>query len=307
MNQSFVSLLLNDIETRHPQAFPGVIEARTINPKRFEKITEKFIKWAVSARGGEDIIPKIVDAFVLFSYNVNRAQLQYEVDGHYEHSSFQECYDACYNQEAFMDDYLWGIYLTNYLWVHHFEISLFYKDRFLSRIGSNTHIVEIAPGHGGWGIWALDETPGASLKGFDISPQSITIAKSVANAAGVSDRSVYEERNALDLNQVKAESADACICCFLVEHLEQPSQLFAVIAHLLKPGGIAFITGALTAAQVDHIFEFRYESELVEICEKNNLRVLETLSANPRRTLPNARFLPRSMALLVTKRAGSFY
>ncbi len=63
----------------------------------------------------------------------------------------------------------------------------------------------------------------------------------------------------------------------------------------------AFITGVLTAAQIDHIYEFREESELVRMCELNGLRVLETLSASPRRTLPKARFLARSMALLVQK------
>ena len=80
-----------------------------------------------------------------------------------------------------------------------------------------------------------------------------------------------------------------------------------VCSDLLKPGGFAFITGALTAAQVDHIYEYRYESELVAMCENAGLRVLETLSANPLRTLPKARFLPRSMALFVQKRRNDLY
>ena len=66
------------------------------------------------------------------------------------------------------------------------------------------------------------------------------------------------------------------------------------------------MTGALTAAQVDHIYEFRRESELVAMSEEHGLRVLETLSAAPKRTLPKARFVPRSMALIVQKRANDF-
>jgi ubiquinone/menaquinone biosynthesis C-methylase UbiE len=117
----------------------------------------------------------------------------------------------------------------------------------------------------------------------------------------VADRASYEQRDALDLDQMPAASADACICCFLVEHLELPDKLFAVINHLLKPGGRAFVTGALTAAQVDHIYEFRNESELVDMSEEFGLRVLQSLSTNPRRLLPNARFVPRSMLLLLEK------
>ena len=68
-----------------------------------------------------------------------------------------------------------------------------------------------------------------------------------------------------------------------------------------RPGGCFFVTGALTAAQIDHIYEFRHESELVSLAEDCGLRVLETLSTNPARLLPGARFVPRSMALLVQK------
>lgn len=84
-------------------------------------------------------------------------------------------------------------------------------------------------------------------------------------------------------------------------------KLFQVISHLLKPHGTAFITGALTAAQIDHIYEFRNESELVLMCEANGLRVTEMLSVAPRRTLPNARFLPRSIALIVQKRKNEIW
>jgi hypothetical protein len=45
----------------------------------------------------------------------------------------------------------------------------------------------------------------------------------------------------------------------------------------------------------------------VKMCEDHGLRVLATLSANPARTLPKARYMPRSMALLVQKRINDIY
>ena len=200
-----------------------------------------------------------------------------------------------------MTGYLWGIYLTKFLWAHHFEICLFFRDRFLARLNGAVELIEIAPGHGGWGVWALHALKGTKLQGFDISPSAIEIAGAVANAAHVGERANYIEKNALELTEHAAASADAGICSFLIEHLETPAELFRVIAHLLRPGGIFFVSGALTAAQIDHIYEFVRESELLCLAEDAGLRVLETLSTNPRRLLRRARYVPRSMALIVQK------
>ncbi len=291
------------IKDRHPRSQQGVTEARAVSPARFDAIASMFLDWLVLARG-EAGIASAADAFVLFSTEVNMAQARYEVEGRYANQSFAEVYANHYSQKETMDDYLWGIYLTNFLWAHHADISLFFHDRFLARLAQDAQLVEIAPGHGGWGTWALSVLKGATLRGFDISRSSIEISESVRDAAGFTHRATYEERDALDLSSLPAQSADAVICSFLVEHLEEPGQLFAVINHLLRPRGVAFVTGALTAAQVDHIYEFRRESELVAMCEDHGLRVLETLSAGPKRTLPKARYLPRSMALLVQKRSN---
>jgi len=294
------------VEESHPRSLRGLREAREIDPAYFEGLAAKFLRWAVTARG-EDALPSIIDAFVYFSTDVNMAQARYELAGNYENKTFAECDAALYQAGGVMDDYLWGIYLTNFLWAHHLEITKLYEERYLPQVAPNANLVEIAPGHGGWGVLALDRLPEAKLTGYDISPSAMVIARSIAEAAGVGDRAKYEEKDALNLQEVPAEIADACVCGFVVEHLEDPQKLFRVIAHLLKPHGTAFITGALTAAQIDHIYEFRNESELVLMCEVEGLRVTDSLSVAPRRTLPNARYLPRSQALIVQKKAGEIW
>jgi len=288
------------VRERYPQFCTGIDESVAVAPARFGQIADMYLEWASRARGPR-AIENSVDAFVQFTTDVNLAQARYEASGHYQHQSFAEVYDLHYSQDQQMNGYLWGVYLTNFLWAHHLEICFFFEDRFLARLPAASELVEIAPGHGGWGVWALHELQRARLRGYDISPASIGIASSVALAAGVNDRASYTEKDALDLAQLDAESADAVICSFLIEHLEQPERLFAVIHHLLRSGGTAYLTGALTAAQIDHIYEFHNESELMQMAEAHGLRVTETLSANPKRLLPNARFVPRSMAMLLTK------
>lgn len=301
MNSSSVQILVDYVKTAHFRSLKGVEEAVAVNPERFEQIAEMFLKWAVGARG-EKWIPAMVDAFVDFSTEVNVAQARYEAAKHYPHKTLADCYEELYARKDPMSNYLWGVYLTNFLWAHHMELCLFFNDRFLNCLKDDAHIVEIAPGHGGWGIWALSKLKNARLEGFDISAASIEIAQELAESAGVGGRAKYNEKNALELVEKSDESADACICSFLVEHLEEPEKLFAIIANFLKPHAKAFISGALTAAQIDHIFEFRHESEIILLCEKYGLRMLESISVNPKRTLPKANFLPRSQAVIVEKR-----
>jgi len=300
MSESHFDRATKYVANRYPQCRKGIEEAVAASPDRFAEIADMYLGWLVQARG-DDAIEKSVDAFVQFTMDVNFAQARYEAQGHYEYESFDEVNAIHYSQDSQMQGYLWGIYLTNFLWAHHLEICLFFKDRFLARLEDAPQLIEIAPGHGGWGTWALHSLKHARLQGYDISPSSIEIASAVAQAAGVGDRAKYLEKNALSLTELDADAADAGICSFLIEHLEDPEQLFRVIHYLLKPGGVFFVTGALTAAQIDHIYEFRRESELVRMAEDCQLRVLETLSTNPARLLPRARFVPRSMALLVQK------
>lgn len=292
--------LIAYVRDHHPRSLAGVEEARRLDPARFDRYAELLVGWAERALG-DRAVARTVDAFVRFSSDVNLAQGRYELAGGYEHRSYRDVYDAVYGDRETMDDYLWGVYLTNFLWVHHLELSAFFEERFVARLPARAALIELAPGHGGWGLLALHRRPDARLAGFDISPSSIAIAGALADAAGLADRATYELRDALELTAHAAGAADACICNFLVEHLEEPARLFAVIHHLLAPGGRAFVSGALTAAQVDHIYEFRRESELVQLAEQHGLRVLETRSVQPQRLLPRARFVPRSMSLIVQR------
>lgn len=285
----------------HPRSLGGVMEARAIDPGRFDAYANRFLGWAVRAFGDE-VIERMADAFVGFSYDVNLAQARYEETGQYENKSYRECEERVYARDDTMSEYLMGIYLTNFLWAHHMEISLFFEDRFLPGLASSSLLVEIAPGHGAWGLWALSGISDGRLTAFDVSPTAIEMAQAVARAANLEQRANYRLLDALSIEPEAIGAADACICSFLIEHLEEPEALLRVIGSVLRPKGTAFLTGALTAAQIDHIFEFRRESELVLLAERHGLRVTDLRSVGPRRTLRNARFLPRSIALILQKR-----
>ncbi len=301
MTHPLVEELFAHARAHHPRSVRGLEEARAVAPERFDEMTGRMLQWAAAALGA-DALATTMGAFVRFSESVIFAQARYEETDAYENRSYDEVRRALYSQRDPMDDYLWGVYLTNTLWAHHMDLSLFFVDRFLPKVAADAHVVELAPGHGGWGLLALHSLPHATLEGFDISPSSIHIASLLAHAADLNGRATYEERDALTMSEGKGGHAQACICNFLVEHLEAPDRLLHSIAHVLEVGGHAFFSGALTAAQIDHIYEFRMESELVRLAEAAGLRLLEARSVGPRRVLRGAKYLPRSMSMILQKR-----
>jgi SAM-dependent methyltransferase len=301
MMAPYADQLLDCIRRLHPRSIAGVLESRALAPNEFDRIANTFLGWAAEALGG-GALERAADAFARFCSGVNLAQGRYELAGHYENKSYEDCRRSVYDHDETMTDYLWGVFLSNFLWIHHLDLMLFFEQRFLRRLSAGDHLVEIAPGHGGWGLWALHRIPQTRLTGYDISATSIAIANRLASSAGLSDRVAYVRCDAMELRSDPSPLAQACICCFLVEHLEEPAHLLETVSHVLVPGGSAFFTGALTAAQVDHIYEFRRESELMLLAEQAGFRVLETRSVAPLRQLPNAKFLPRSMALVMQKR-----
>ena len=224
MSTNLIDRLFDDVQRRHPRSLPGLVEARQLSPEAFTRIASTYLEWCVAARG-ESALPQVIDAFARFCSDVNLAQGRYELAGHYENKSFEECLRSVYGHAETMTDYLWGVYLSNFLWAHHLDLMLFFEQRFLARLKPEGRLVEIAPGHGGWGLWALQKSPGLQLSGYDISPTSMAIAGSLAQAAGLASRARYEEYNAMDLCREPSPLAQACICCFLVEHLEEPTDL----------------------------------------------------------------------------------
>jgi 2-polyprenyl-3-methyl-5-hydroxy-6-metoxy-1,4-benzoquinol methylase len=293
-----VDQLLSYMEEKHPRLIGSVREAEQVDPIWFRRVTNQLLEWSAGVVDG-DGIQVVADGYAQFNSDVNWAQGHYEVDGEYENKSYTEVYESHYNQKETMEAYLWGVCFANVLRPHHVELGVHWETRFLSRLQNETEIIEIAPGHGAWGLLALDHVPGSSLRGFDISETSVATSRAMAHAAGLSSRTSYEVRDALDLERLEPQSADAVICSFVLEHLEEPEKIFAATRHLLRTDGVAFITGGLESAQVDHIYEFHRESELVVMAESQGCRVLETASFHPSRNLRNARFLPRSMTLIV--------
>jgi hypothetical protein len=81
------------------------------------------------------------------------------------------------------------------------------------------------------------------------------------DAFGLSDRYT------IVLQDVVANAIPACewlLCVEVLEHLEDPVKFLNVLRAALKPGGRAFITAALNAPHVDHIYLYRDPEQVLD-------------------------------------------
>lgn len=159
-------------------------------------------------------------------------------------------------------EYLPGLFLSHYLWPHHYRQIMFFETAFLDalRVTGSTNFLEVGVGTGLYSRLALDELPTISGRGVDISESSKRFAERQIAAFGLSHR--YE----VVLEDVTSgsfeASAEALICVEVLEHLEDPVDFLRALRGALKPGGKAFITAALNAAHTDHIYLYRNAAEV---------------------------------------------
>lgn len=296
-NKDIVARLYEVIESSYPMMLAGVREAHQADAAIVDEYFPISLSWMRDAFGDE-ALQKIADGYAFFTTEVNMAQIRYEKTGKYAASSFSECNRLIYQNQAYMTHYYWGVYAILFCWSHYVELMRFYMDRFVGNIAGG-RILEVAPGHGTWGLLAAHVAREAELHGIDISPTFLDFAPRVAKAAGMSGRCHYKCADAT--STAAGTDYDHAICCFMLEHLEDPAAFLRSLAPQLRVRGRAFVTLALTAAQPDHIYEFKEEFEALEMAEKAGFRVVESICLQPRRLLPNARYVPRIQGMILEK------
>ncbi|MEA5598796.1 class I SAM-dependent methyltransferase [Rivularia sp. UHCC 0363] len=296
---------LNHIKHEKKLFWPSIAKTYENNPALFLELSSLMLKWAHNIIN-EHFFETLTDGYSFFVTDVNKSQIRYEKIGQYENKSYSEVYESVYANPEHMSLYHWGVYVTTFAWEHHLKIYDFFKDKFISKlVGLDGHILELGSGSGIWGMLVMNQLKMCDITGIDISKTSIDLAKYMAKYNGMLERCQYIVDDALVFTD--DVEYDAVISCFLMEHLEDPQTLLNNMSKNLKPRGYSFLTCALTAAEIDHIFEFKKESEVILMAEKAGFRVISSFSSAPSSYPLNYKYLPRSMALVLQKKENDIW
>lgn len=204
-------------------------------------------------------------------------QLYFQRHLKYRYSRFSEVADQVYYDEAFMHDYMVGLAVSLYLWPSHRAIHRFFCDRLpYERKGS---YLEIGPGHGNFLRQAMQDTAFERFDGVDVSPTSIRLTRQIMEST------LPEKMSQLELvlgdflsSELPRSTYDAIVSGEVLEHVEDPCSFLRRITELAKPEGFIFVTTCINAPEIDHIYLYRNESEVLDQFAECGLEVVKGLT-----------------------------
>jgi 2-polyprenyl-3-methyl-5-hydroxy-6-metoxy-1,4-benzoquinol methylase len=243
-----------------------------------------------------------VDGFVSMNREILREELQFRKSGLYRAKAdeMEKVLDTVYNNAEVMDGfYLVGLYCTYFIWPHHWEMLGFFQSKFLGHQGAPVKtFAEFGVGHGLLSKLALTAWPDAKATLLDLSEHSIEFSRRVLTASGFADRCTFIHTDVMTAENLP--HADRLVCSELLEHVPDPRKLLSRIAATLNPGARVFLTGAITAAQVDHVYLFETADELVVMVHEEGLKVLDSITLVHPNRKAEAR-PPRVVALIAER------
>ena len=234
----------------------------------------EYIAERLDALSDSDWIAKSVRAYVLLSMEVLKLQYKLEKTGRYLLSSEREAYERVYSQSGVIDAYyLGGLLLTQALWPTHFAMSAAYTREFLPNLPADVRLIEVGVGTGYHLRRLFEHAPRAMYRGVDISQFSIDFSRRFAFGASQPESVEFSLQNATDGLGFDSASFDAAVCGEVLEHVEDPKALLVEIRRVLKPDARFFMTTAIFAAHIDHIYLFENAQQVRELIDRTGWRL----------------------------------
>jgi SAM-dependent methyltransferase len=209
-----------------------------------------------------------MQGYVRFALEATKLQKRFQKDRKYAAKTYAEAASEVYHNEYYMMDlYLPGILLSHYLWPHHYRQLQYFHSRFmpLVREAAEKRFYDVGVGTGFYSRQTLGGAPDVQGTAFDISDFSLRYATNQVQAFGLSDRYRLERRNII--TEPPREQAPFILSVEVIEHLEDPVAFLRGLRAMLKSGGTAFVTTALTAPNADHIYLYNECQEVVDQLE----------------------------------------
>ncbi len=231
----------------------------------FEAIIQFFLN-------KNETILSLVDAYMLFITDSVKEQMYFFQNGKYKYSSFQDVNDLVYNNPEYMHKYMLGVMFSHYLWVSHLELSRYFKKFIKNNVYNDGLYLEIGTGYGEYFSIAMDNSNMDYYEGLDISETSVNGANEFL-ATYINKHYAIKQIDFLEYNTNK--KADIVVTTEVLEHVETPELFLKKISSILSSNGRAYISTAINAPTIDHIYLFRSKEEVINMINQCGLNVIE--------------------------------
>jgi 2-polyprenyl-3-methyl-5-hydroxy-6-metoxy-1,4-benzoquinol methylase len=242
------------------------IPARVEQPDYDRPFAARICRLAFEKCGNDfDKYKKALGDFIHLSEEFVTLQMELDRDGKYRYSSFDEVRAIVYdNPEVMEGRYLNGLLISQALWMNHRKIYEYFVDEFCANNAPTGTVLEVPTGTGVYVTEFAGRNPGWTAFGVDLSNSSVEFTREIARLRNCK----VSVKNENFLEYAEETKFDRLICGELLEHLEQPEELLLKLKNLTAPGGKVFLTTAIWAANIDHIYLFVNAQEVRVMLEK---------------------------------------
>ena len=218
-------------------------------------------------------IQAITDAYLLFINIMREETLFFMRHGRYRYATFAEVADDVYFNDAYMEQYMMGLALSEYLLNNHLANVRWFEELIAKTAGE--HYLEIGPGHGELFYKAVRCNAFGEFLAVDIAERSVQLTQEYVAYRGVPDTVNYHVccQDFFDFSET--QKFDAIVMGEVLEHVERPLEFLQKIAEIAAQNAFIFITVPLNTPARDHIYLFRRPEELFTLVERAGLTCVE--------------------------------
>ena len=238
---------------------------------KYYQFAEKMCNLVLLKSGSKDQYWAALDSLIEYSVNYIRLQLELVKTGKYSQNSFSEVNQDIYQNERIIQNYMDALFLSQVFWPNHFKILEFFQE-FCGQLSEQSDGIEVPCGAGVFSMILLNDYKINKMDAFDISPHSVEYTKQILDLSKVNLSALNAQVfNLFDMSE--KTKYDFIICGELLEHIENPQEALKVLHGLLKPQGRIFLTTAVYAAAIDHIYLFETVGEVREMIYRTGFKI----------------------------------
>lgn len=221
--------------------------------KAFELSDKDYDKYYENLRG-----------LVLFSLEFLKLQVKLVKTGRYLYSTFEEVDKFVYNdpsRELAGPWYMMALFFSQIFWVTHCRVNMLFLDEVCKNNKATGEILEVPSGTGIFISNFLIRNTKWKGSALDLSESSIEFAKRVINTFKIPSNRIRLFKD--DFLKYKSNSKyDIILCGEFLEHLEDPLSALKKLHSLVKEDGKVFVTVAVYASMIDHIYLYKNAQEV---------------------------------------------
>jgi 2-polyprenyl-3-methyl-5-hydroxy-6-metoxy-1,4-benzoquinol methylase len=216
-----------------------------------------------------------VNGYRNFAIDAMRLQNKFNKKLRYEDVSYEDACEKVYlNEDYMMKMYLPGIFVSHFLWRHHYKQFLYYKEKFLPLFDNadDKRFYDVGTGTGFYSVQIFRHIKNAAGYGIDISPHSRRFTRNNVAAWGFDGSFTSMNVNIIG---AELEPLNFVQSVEVLEHLSDPQTYLNNLRKLLAEGGYGFVTAALTAPNADHIYLYWNSEEVIEQLNSAGFKVID--------------------------------